>query len=165
MIPVAWMPRGDVRRIIIHWTAGVRYPTPFDRLHYHFLVDHDGRITRGIRPPGKYLPHTRGLNTGSIGVALCGMAGAVSAPFHPGRYPLVPAQYAAAARLIHVLMERYDLVTTEKTCLVHADVGRIYGKPQRGKWDVCCWPGKNGGLVPVSAAEASHRFRLWAQNG
>jgi hypothetical protein len=165
MIPPEWMPKGDVRRIVIHWTAGVRYPTPFDRLHYHFLIDAKGKVHRGLRPPGKYLPHTRGLNTGSIGVALCGMAGARSAPFHPGNHPLSAVQFAAAAQLGHALMERYGLPYTERSMLVHADVGRVFRVAQRGKWDVCAWPNQQGILVPVSAAAASHQFRLRARNG
>jgi hypothetical protein len=165
MIPVDWMPRGDVRRTVLHWTAGTHKPSALERLHYHFLIDGSGTVWQGARDPGKYLPHTRGLNTGSIGIALCGMAGAFELPFIPGRYPLLPVQFSRATELVRQLVQRYDLVYTERSVLVHADVGRVYGIPQKGKWDITCWPGEGGRLVPVTAAEASHRFRLFARNG
>ena len=54
-----------------------------DRLCYHFLVDKNGKIYKGVFAPenneicisNKYAAHTGGGNTGSIGVAMCAMAG------------------------------------------------------------------------------------------
>lgn len=72
-----------MKRIIIHWTAGNYYPSDYEKEHYHFLIDKDGRVHNGKFSPecneicrvGKYAAHTGGGNTGSIGVAICAMAG------------------------------------------------------------------------------------------
>lgn len=71
------------KRIILHWTAGTNYPNTTDLQHYHFLIDKDGKVYNGVYTPednlncydGKYAQHTGGGNTGSIGIAVCGMAG------------------------------------------------------------------------------------------
>ena len=33
-----------MKRIIIHWTAGTYYPSEYEKEHYHFLVDKDGKV-------------------------------------------------------------------------------------------------------------------------
>ncbi len=154
-VPDQWLPPAAVARLIFHWTAGTHIASPFDRLHYHFLIEGDGRIVRGARAPGKYLPHTRKLNSGSIGIALCGMHQAVPGKFGP--YPLTPIQFHTACRLGAQLFRRYHLAMAEKTCLVHADVGRVYGIPQRGKWDISHWPGDEAIHSPEAV---SHKLRV-----
>ena len=65
-----------VRRIILHWSAGVYYPGDFEKQFYHYLVDIDGKIHQGKYKPednencndGRYAAHTGGGNTGSVGV-------------------------------------------------------------------------------------------------
>ena len=71
-----------MKRIIYHWTASGHYPTDFEKNFYHFLIDRNGKIYEGKYKPednsdctdGKYSAHTGGGNTGSIGIAFCGMA-------------------------------------------------------------------------------------------
>jgi N-acetyl-anhydromuramyl-L-alanine amidase AmpD len=70
-------------RIIIHWTAGTNQPNNTDFEHYHFLINGDGILFNGKYTPkdnincndGKYAQHTGHGNTGSIGIAVCGMYG------------------------------------------------------------------------------------------
>ena len=84
-----------MKRIIIHWTGGVYVPNNIDLEHYHFLIDGNGRVHLGKYPPeankncndGIYAQHTGGGNTGSIGVALCGMFG-YKTRNNPGNYLL-----------------------------------------------------------------------------
>ena len=72
-----------MKRIIIHWTAGTYQPNNTDFEHYHYLVNGDGMVINGKFKPednlncndGKYAAHTGGGNTGSIGIAMCGMSG------------------------------------------------------------------------------------------
>ena len=40
-----------MKRIIIHWTAGLYYPTELEKTHYHFLVDKDGKVHEGKFKP------------------------------------------------------------------------------------------------------------------
>lgn len=137
VLPEAWLPRPRrVHRVILHWTAGAYTPSTLDRAHYHFLIDGEGRPHRGIRGPGLYLPHTRNLNTGSVGLSICAMAGAVESPFDAGRFPLRQVQWERAIQAAADLIARYDLALTERTFLCHSEVQDVYGVRQRGKWDI-----------------------------
>lgn len=83
-----------MKRIVMHWTSGSHNASPFDRRHYHLLIEGDGSIVYGTHEisdnkniaDGNYAAHTRNLNTGSIGVAVCAMAGAEQVPFRSGAY-------------------------------------------------------------------------------
>ena len=80
-----------MKRIIVHWTAGSYTPSAVDREHYHYLIDGSGDLHEA-RPveqnnrdvagftSDEYTAHTRGLNSYSIGVALCAMHGARERP-------------------------------------------------------------------------------------
>jgi hypothetical protein len=140
-VPPGFLPPAPVERVILHWTAGGPYPNPMDRLHYHLLVDRDGHLSRGLTPIGRWCPHTRRLNTGSVGIAACGMSGAGPMPFSAGPCPLTEAQVAALCRAAAQVIKRYGLIVTERTCLTHCEVPRVYGIDQRGKWDISWLPG------------------------
>jgi hypothetical protein len=139
--PSLWLPQAKVQRVILHWTAGGPYPNMVDLLHYHLLVDKDGHVSRGRFPIGRWCPHTRMLNTGSVGLSACGMAQAEPAPFHSGPSPLTEAQIAALAAAAARVLAHYGLPVTERTCLTHCEVPRVYGVEQRGKWDISWLPG------------------------
>lgn len=65
--------------IVLHWTAGNYYPSEYDKKFYHYLIDKDGKVYKGLYQPtdnlnckdNKYAAHCRGYNTGTIGVAIC----------------------------------------------------------------------------------------------
>jgi hypothetical protein len=71
-----------LKRVCLHWTAGGLIPNATDRRHYNFIVDHTGRVHRGIYPPeanarqlsnnDTYAMHCAGGNSFTLGVAVCG---------------------------------------------------------------------------------------------
>jgi hypothetical protein len=142
-----------MKRIIIHWTAGSYIASSLDRQHYHRLIQGDGSVIDGHYPISAnrntsdrdYAAHTRGLNTDSIGVALCAMAGATESPFREGAYPIKKAQWAALFEVLRDLCEQYNLLPSERTVLTHAEVERVFAIKQSGKWDIRVTPG--GSLV------------------
>lgn len=148
IIPADWMPWAQMQRIIVHWTAGGNKASATDRKHYHLLVEGDGKLVRGDPPitanaaPIKagYAAHTLNCNTGSIGVSLCGMAGAVERPFSPGKSPITMQQWAALPAILAALCRRYSIPVTPGTLLSHAEVQATLGIAQRGKWDIAILP-------------------------
>jgi N-acetyl-anhydromuramyl-L-alanine amidase AmpD len=102
---------------------------------------------------GNYAAHTRGLNTGSIGVALAAMAGAVEQPFSAGRYPILPVQLDAFIDLIAELSLTYKIPVTRRTILSHAEVAPTLGVWQRGKWDIAWLPGLTRVADPVQIGD------------
>lgn len=145
VVPLSWMPAAQMSRIIVHWTAGSHRASGLDRSHYHLLIEGDGKLVRGIPPislndahgckPG-YAAHTLNCNTGSIGVSLCCMAGAVESPFNAGPAPMTRVQWDALPGVLADLCRRYGIPITPKTVLSHAEVQPVLNIQQRGKWDI-----------------------------
>lgn len=143
MIPHDWMPAVPMSRIHWHWSAGNHVPNETDRRAYHLLIDGSGAVVRGIPSivansgslKAGYAAHTRAANTDAIGVALCGMAGAVESPFNPGRAPINIEQIETLIALSRVLGERYRIPVTRRTMLSHAEVQPTLGIRQNFKWD------------------------------
>ena len=151
-------------RIICHWTAGASKPNAVDFEHYHFLIDGDGVVHSGKHKPednlnckdGRYAAHTLNCNTGSIGVALCGMAGAVESPFDAGKHPINKKQWSALVKLIASLSRKYKIGITAKTVLSHAEVQANLNITQRGKWDISRLPWDN---AVVGALAVGNKLR------
>ena len=137
-----------MKRVIAHWTAGAGRASAEDKAHYHRLVEYDGTVVAGaeavedniVTSDGDYAAHTLRLNTGSIGVAMCGMRGAVEHPFDAGPSPLNEAQFNAFCKLVADLCVEYGIPVTPQTVLTHAEVQTTLGVQQRGKWDVARLP-------------------------
>lgn len=144
IVPAAWMPVARLERIIFHWTAGANTASGLDKSHYHILIEGDGKLVRGgpsiaangIGGSGPRASHTLNCNTGSIGVSLCGMAGAVESPFNPGKSPITAVQWKTLADVLADLCRRYEIPVTPKTVLSHAEVQTNLDIKQRGKWDI-----------------------------
>ena len=137
-------------RVIIHWSAGGRLASIIDKEHYHFMVQQDLQVVTGKLPPeanlaiveGKpYAAHTKGMNTGSIGVSMCGMALAEPVPLKWGASPITADQVDATCALVAQLCRKYGIKVSRKTVLTHAEVQQILGAKQNGKWDIRCLPG------------------------
>lgn len=156
-------------RIIGHWTGGGGRASADDRKHYHRSVEYDGTVVHGteaiadniVTADGDYAAHTLGLNTGSIGVAMCGMQGAKEHPFNAGPSPINEEQFNAFCQVIAGLCLEYGIPVTPKTVLTHAEVQPTLGVVQRGKWDVARLPWKSD----VRGARAvgdfmRHRIRM-----
>ena len=147
-----------MKRIIIHWTGGTGTFGTLDAEHYHFAIDWTGKVHQGKHKPeanldctdGRYAAHTRRCNTGSIGIALCGMHEAVERPFDPGKNPINHKQIDALAELCADLCEGYGIPVTPQTVLTHAEVQPTLGIKQRGKWDITWLPDAKGPMKPVN---------------
>ena len=130
-------------RIIAHWTGGGGRANDIDKKYYHKLVEYDGMIVLGnekiednlVTADGDYARHTLNLNTGSIGVACCGMRGAKETPFVPGPSPITEKQWRTFCIMIADLCREYAIPVTPETVLTHAEVEHTLGVKQRGKWD------------------------------
>jgi N-acetyl-anhydromuramyl-L-alanine amidase AmpD len=132
-----------MKRIIFHWTAGVYKASDVDKAHYHFLIDGDGNTVLGVHEVSDnestsdddYAAHTFNCNTGSIGVSLCCMVGAVEKPFNSGKCPMKKLQWDKMVVLGAKLCKQYGIKITPKTILSHAEVQTNLGIKQKGKWD------------------------------
>lgn len=144
VVPADWMPAAKMQRIIVHWTAGAHQASGLDRSHYHILIEADGKLMRGIpsidlnqAPVRKgYAAHTLNCNSGSIGVSLCCMAGAVESPFSAGSAPMTRTQWETLPKVLAALCGRYGIAVTPQTVLSHAEVQGTLGIKQKGKWDI-----------------------------
>ncbi|MBD9519271.1 N-acetylmuramoyl-L-alanine amidase [Ensifer sp. ENS02] len=142
-LPLEWLQPVKMSRIIAHWSAGAYRASDLDKEHYHFIVEGSGNVVRGDHTiadnvstaDDDYAAHTRGCNTGSIGVSLACMVGAIESPFHAGKYPMTETQWHRAMDVIAHLAEFYKIPVTSKTILSHAEVQPNLGIKQAGKWD------------------------------
>lgn len=151
-----------MQRIILHWSAGAHTASTLDLQHYHYVIDGQGRVHKGKHPvsanagplrAGQYAAHTLNANTGSIGVAVAGMAGAQERPFRAGPYPITPAQMDALSALCADLCRQYDIPVSQQTVLTHAEVQPTLGITQRGKWDITWLPGMTAPGSPVTVGD------------
>ncbi len=145
-----------MKRIIIHWTAGGYYPTAGEKKYYHFLVDKDGKIHKGLFEPqdnirctaGGYAAHTGGGNTGSIGIAMCAMRGFKNSG-EIGNYPITPVQFESAMKLCAELAQQYNIPVVPANVMSHYEFGiKNPNTTSSGKIDVTYippypWVGKN----------------------
>ena len=137
-----------MKRIIIHWTAGTYFPNGTDLEHYHYLIDKNGKIYNGKYMPednencsdGKYAAHTGGGNTGSVGIALCGMYGFKNGD-NAGRYPITSVQCEVLFELTADLCRKYKINISENTVMTHYEFGKKYPETSsRGKIDIIFLP-------------------------
>ena len=154
-----------MKRIIMHWTAGGHTVSATDKRHYHFIIDGAGNVQKGNHAPevnahiakpndgATYAAHTRGANTGSIGIAVAAMRGAVERPFNAGPSPITEAQVDALVTQVAALCKRYGIPVTRETVLTHAEVQRTLGIAQRGKWDITWLPNMTGPIDPVALGD------------
>ena len=142
-LPDTWKPPANMKRIILHWTAGGHKASGLDRHHYHIMVEDDGNLVLGkfsIKAnenpvSGGYAPHTRGTNTGSIGISVCCMRDAKESPFNPGPSPMTKVQWDTMMAVAADLCRTYDIAVTPQTVLGHGEVQKNLGNKQTGKWD------------------------------
>ncbi|WFU89459.1 N-acetylmuramoyl-L-alanine amidase [Rhizobium sp. CC1099] len=147
-LPLDWLQPVKMSRVILHWSAGAHKCSELDKEHYHIIVEGDGNVVRGdhtisdnvTSADGDYAAHTRNCNTGSIGVSMACMAGAIESPFNPGKFPMTETQWNRAIEVIAHLAAFYHIPVTDKTILSHAEVQRNLGIQQNGKWDVARLP-------------------------
>jgi hypothetical protein len=160
-LPENWLPECNMNRIIMHWSYGKNTANDTDREHYHFVVNGDGEIIRGVHSirdnvstsDGDYAAHTRGSNTRTIGISMAGMWGAKEQPFRAGSYSLSEVQIEAFCQLAAILCKKYEIVVTNTTVLGHCEVQPNLGILQNGKWD----PIWKAGQTPATAGNELRR--------
>lgn len=148
IVPANWMPNCSMKRIIVHWTAAAHKASSLDLAHYHILIEADGKLVKGTHSikdnvstaDNIYAAHTFALNTGSIGVSVCCMAGAVETPFKSGSFPMTQIQWETMSQVVAELCEFYDIPVTQTTVLGHGEVAKNLGVNQGGKWDPMVLP-------------------------
>lgn len=157
-----------MKRVILHWSAGGHKANATDKRHYHFIIEGGGTVVAGdhkpeannpIRNPKDsktYAAHTRGMNSGSIGIALAAMRGAKERPFDAGPSPITQAQVAAMVELTARLCQQYAIPVKRDTVLSHAEVETTLGVKQAGKWDIRWLPDMQ---APGGAVEVGDRIR------
>lgn len=150
-----------MNRIIWHHTGGAYRPSDEDRAAYHRLVDRDGAIWDGDHAiednaprkalvSGQYAAHCRNLNSGSIGLAICAMAGAKWGDIGRWSHPVLPGQVDALVTETARLCRLYGIVPDRRLVLSHAEVEITLGVDQRQKWDFDYSPrGGPGARDPV----------------
>lgn len=143
-----------MKRIIIHWTAGRLQPNTTDYQHYHFLINGDGVLIKGKFPVGAnekckvdarnnplYAAHCGGGNTGSIGVAMCGMYTPRNTDFRNSTDLLTRPQCERCFKLIAELSKLYKIPITSDTVLTHYEFGLKHPKTtSAGKIDIVYLP-------------------------
>lgn len=134
-----------MKRIIIHWTAGTNKPCAENLEHYHYLVTGAGEVQNGKYKPednlncndGKYAAHTGGGNTGSIGVAMCGMYVPAKVDIKRTEYPLTRKQYERTFKLCADLCKKYNIPITPDTVMTHYEFGKKHpNTSSAGKIDI-----------------------------
>ena len=139
-----------MKRIIVHWTGSGYQPNNTDFEHYHYLINGQGLVIKGKYKPednenvndGKYAAHTGGGNTGSIGVAMCGMLNYSPAKgITSTNYPLTKVQCERCFKLIAELSKEYNIPITSQTVMTHYEFGiRNPKTSSAGKIDITCLP-------------------------
>ena len=139
-----------MKRIIIHWTAGRLQPNATDYQHYHFLINGDGVVINGKFPVGAnevckndaqnkplYAAHTGGGNTGSIGIAMCGMFTGGNINYKNSPDLLTKKQVERCFKLIAELSKMYKISITPDTVMTHYEFGLKHPKTtSAGKIDI-----------------------------
>lgn len=161
-------------RIICHWSAGGLEASAHDLQHYHYLIEHievdprdasDDRVNyvggvpleRNMQDVGRmpsyasnpsvgYAAHTRNFNSGSIGLSLCGMRGAVDhrpgGEVEPGPSPITRLQVRAMFNLLRQLCAVYGLNPVEREVFTHYEAEHLHGVEQDQRWDITWIPGR-----------------------
>lgn len=138
----------NLNKITIHWTAATYVPNAIDSLHYHFLIDNQGRVFKGNFKPednkdcsdGKYAAHCGGGNTGNIGIGLCGMYGFKNKNFSVN-YPLTKIQLETCFQLCAELSKMYNIPITKENIFTHYEFGKKHPKTSSaGKIDIIYLP-------------------------
>lgn len=134
-----------IYRICIHWTAGYHRPNNEDLFHYHIIFDDKGNAFKGVHSiednidckDGDYAQHCALGNTGTIGIAVCGMAG-FSCNTKVSKSNITMTQMEAMFKKVAELCREYSIPITDETVYTHAEYDRLNAK--EGKIDIIFIP-------------------------
>lgn len=144
------MARNGLSKICMHWPAGTYEVSALDMKHYHSITDGDGQQHMGnhlpeanapknIKAGRPYAAHVRRFNSGCIGMACSGMAGATEK--NPGPYPIKADQLQAFASHVADMADNYAIPIDRHHVFMHSEVQPRFGVRQNGKWDINWLPG------------------------
>ena len=161
------LPAGDLRSISLHWTA-YDYTSIYPSYHYCLTGAHEiavaathdlGANMRDVRVgDAPYAAHTSGRNSWSIGLAVCGMAGATPADF--GRFPLTDAQIDGLCRVAGVLATFYAIpLAAIRTHAEAALEDGYFGAAAEQRWDIARLEPSPAALEPEDALAAGAFLR------
>lgn len=165
------LPRGDLRRVYLHWT-GDDYATTFAAYHFCIALARDGRPTvvathdlrenmRDVRVgDAPYAAHTRGRNSFAIGVAVCGMRDARPEDF--GRFALRDDMVEAACALVAELARAYAIAPTPEGIATHAEAAvedGYFGCGEDERWDIARLRSDARPLVAADARDVGDLLR------
>ena len=134
-----------MKTICIHWTGGSYKPNSIDLEHYHFLITNTGEVISGDCKPednlncasGRYAAHCGGGNTGSIGVAMCGMWTPNHVSAINTRYPLTKIQCESCFKLCSQLAQKYNIPIDKNHIYTHYEFGQNHPNTEsKGKIDI-----------------------------
>lgn len=133
-------------RITAHHTGGGHKPNATDLAAYPICIDGDGQPHQGRLPilanavgrklvAGQYYPHTRGLNSGNLGIAICAMAGGDwGNPRGSRAFPRL-VQIDALIDEMAKRCREFGITPSRQHTLSHAEVEPTLGVKQKQKWD------------------------------
>ena len=163
------LPGGDLRSIVLHWTAG-DYETVYPSYHLclrgaddvRVVATHDLRANmRDVRDGGTqpYAAHIAGRNSWAVGIAVCAMGGATPADF--GRWPITAAQIEALASVARRLADAYGVepgaIRTHAEAAL--DDGYFGAAGDDCRWDIARLAPSTAPLEPHEAVAVGNLLR------
>jgi len=136
-----------IHRICLHWTAGYGKPNNLDCQHYHIMFDDKGKVHTGYHKiednidckDGDYAQHCALGNTGTIGIALCGMVG-FSTNTLISSSNVTRVQIEACCKKIAELCKQYSIKVSPDTVYTHMEFDSSPAGNHEGKIDIVYIP-------------------------
>lgn len=159
-----------VRGVVWHWTAGANGLIELERNSYNFLTDTKGNLYDGNHTIAEQVAysvsgnvgasHTRGMNTGWIGISQDAMGGANGWPMNWGSNPITWEGIDAMLEKTMEICQEYKIPPSKWTTLSHAEVQPTLGVQQKNKWDYMVLPGDTGPRDPVIVGDILRKRML-----
>jgi hypothetical protein len=165
------LPKGELRRIYLHWT-GDDFTTIYPAYHFCIALGEDARprvvATHDLRAnmrdvrigDAPYAAHTRGRNSFAIGISVCGMRDATPHDF--GAFALRDDLLGAACALAAELARAYAISPGRDGIATHAEAALedgYFGAGEDERWDIARLHQHDRPLVPDDARLVGDELR------
>ncbi|MCA1806888.1 MAG: hypothetical protein LC687_03360 [Actinobacteria bacterium] len=172
--PIEMFDPSGITRVHWHWTASTYYVDWRVRSHYNNVFDHEGNEYDGRSPAHMQaaydwrnkvgVSHTKDANTGAVGLAFAGMAGAEAnwgtSTVDQGKYPLTWEGIDAMLKKTAEYCRAFGIKPSPWTTITHAEVQTNINIRQSGKWDIRCLPDNPKVLLGEKACGDILRARM-----